>query len=455
MSEIKDIVKKQNEFFKTGKTLDIKFRIAQLKKLKNKLIEKESELFAALKADFSKSEFESYTSEISLVISGIKSFERKLKRWAKDKGVPRTLATFQAKGKIRREPFGKVLIISPWNYPVQLTLTPLIGAIAAGNTAVVKPSRYVPNTVKVMKDIIESIYDEKYIALVEGGRETNQALLKQRFDFIFFTGGTTVGKIVMRAAAENLTPIVLELGGKSPAIVDASADLNLAAKALCWGKFTNAAQTCIAPDFVVAHSSIKDELIENIKQYIKKFYGKNPKESPDFPRIITQKNFDRVASLIDKEKVVFGGDTDRDERYIAPTIMDNVSWEDDIMAQEIFGPILPIITYEDTNEMIENVTSLETPLAFYIFSSDKKRIEEYLSRVPSGDAVVNDTLVHFANHHLPFGGKGYSGMGAYHGRHSFETFSHKRSVVYRNRLLENPLRYPPYKDKLKFIKKIL
>ena len=455
MPDIKDVLKKQKEFYKTGATLDVGFRIAQLKKLKNQLIKKEDALFKALRADFNKSEFESYTSEIALVKSGITQFERRLRRWAKDKPVPRTIATFHAKGKIRHEPFGQVLIMSPWNYPVQLTLGPLIGALAAGNTAVIKPSRYVPQTAAVIKEIIEEIYEESYVALFEGGREANEALLSERFDFIFFTGGEAVGKIVMQAAAKNLTPVVLELGGKSPVIVDATADIKMAAKSICWGKFTNAGQTCIAPDFVAAHSSIKDELIQNIKQNINAFYGKEPKESPDFPRIITEKHFEKVSSLMDLDKAVIGGKTDEHERYIAPAVLDNVGWDDDIMKHEIFGPILPVISYDDTEDMIRKVSSMEIPLAFYVFSFDKKMTGEYLRRIPSGDAVVNDTVIHFANHHLPFGGKGSSGMGAYHGKQSFETFSHKRSIVHRTGRLDNPLRYPPYNDKLKFIKKIM
>ena len=455
MPEIKDVLQKQKQFYATGATRDISFRIAQLSKLKAQLELREPELFAALRADFNKSEFESYTSEIALVKNGITQFERRLRRWGKDKPVPRTLATFHAKGRIRYEPFGQVLIMSPWNYPVQLTLGPLIGAIAAGNTAVVKPSRYVPHTVRVMKEMLQSIYDEEYVAIFEGGREANQALLTERFDFIFFTGGTTVGKIVMQAAAEHLTPLVLELGGKSPAIVDASADIEMAAKSICWGKYTNAGQTCIAPDFVVAHADVKDKFIAALKKNINAFYGDDPKKSPDFARIITEKHFDKVSSLLDAEKAVAGGQTHKEERYIAPTVLDNVSWDDAIMAEEIFGPILPVISYDDTHDMIRRVSSIETPLAFYIFSQDKKLTREYLERIASGDAVINDTLIHFANHHLPFGGKGSSGMGAYHGKQSFETFSHKRSVVTRSGRMDNPLRYQPYKSKLDFIKKIM
>lgn len=455
MKKINDTLKRQREFYKTGKTYDVNFRIEQLKKLKTEMIKNEIDLQDALKEDFGKCEFESYTSEIALIKSGIKQYEKHLKGWAREKGTPRTLATIQAKGKIRLEPYGQVLIMSPWNYPLQLALGPLIGAIAAGNTAILKPSRYAPNTVKVMKEMIERIFDDSYVAVFEGGREINQELFKERFDFIFFTGGTKVGKIVMQAAAKFLTPVALELGGKSPAIVDKTADIKKAAKAICWDKFTNAGQTCIAPDFVVAHSSIKDELISSMKNVIKEFYGDNPRESPDFARIITDRHFDRISDLIEDEKIISGGEKIAEERYIAPTILDNVSWDDDIMKEEIFGPVLPILTYDNTIDMIEHVTSYETPLALYIFSIDKEQIKNYIKYIPSGDVVVNDTLLHFANHHLPFGGKGHSGMGVYHGKHSYEAFSHKRSVMYRNMMIDNPLRYPPYKKKLKLIKKIL
>ncbi len=455
MKDIKALLKKQKEFYDTGKTLDINFRITQLRKLKDALTQKEEMLFAALRADFNKSEFESYTSEIALIKGGISQYEKKLKRWAKDKRVPRALATFHASGRIRLEPFGQTLIMSPWNYPVQLTLGPLIGSLAAGNTAVIKPSRYVPHTVNAMKDIIESIYDEEYVAVIEGGREANQALLEERFDFIFFTGGKTVGKIVMHAAAEHLTPVVLELGGKSPTIVDETADIKKAAKSICWGKFTNAGQTCIAPDFVVVHESKKDELIENMRQTITEFYGEEPKDSPDFPRIIHDKHFSKVSALLNGATHAVGGHVHPAERYIAPTILDEVEWDDAVMHDEIFGPILPIIAYSDTHDMIRKIQEMETPLAFYIFSNDNKMVKRYLNAIPSGDAVVNDTLLHFVNHHLPFGGKGHSGIGAYHGRHSLETFSHRRSVVFRDKLIDNPLRYPPYEKKLGLIKKIL
>lgn len=454
MMNIQETIQKQRDFYNAGKTKDIGFRLAQLKKFRHALEANEAELENAMLADFGKCAFEVYTTEYSLVIGSIKEFERNLRRWIRTKTVPKSMPTFHARSKIVQDPYGVVLIMSPWNYPLQLTLVPLIGAMAGGNTAIVKPSRYVPNTVAVMKQIIEENFDEEYIAMFEGGREVNTALLEERYDYIFFTGGTTVGKIAMRAAAENLTPITLELGGKSPCIVDETADIKKAAKSICWGKFINAGQTCVAPDYVMVKSEMKQALLDEMKQVISGFYGDNPKQSPDFARIITDRHFERVKSLIDSEKVFVGGDTDAESRYISPTILNNVTFDDAVMQEEIFGPLLPVIEYNDENEMIDILVSLETPLAMYLFSKDKQKIKTYLRRLPSGDAVVNDTVIHVANPHLPFGGKGNSGMGSYHGKHSLDTFTQKRSVVYRNLMLDLP-RYAPYEKKLGLIKKMM
>lgn len=454
MKDIKQTVSKQREFFNAGNTRDLGFRIEQLKKLKTELERRETDIEKALHDDFGKCAFETYATEIGLILSGITEFERHLKAWARPRTVPKSMATFHAKSTIVHEPFGVTLIMSPWNYPVQLTLAPLIGAMAAGNTAVVKPSRYTPHTAALLKRIIEDNFSDEYVALFEGGREVNQALLAERYDFIFFTGGTKVGKVVMSAAAQNLTPLVLELGGKSPVIVDETADIKKTAKSLCWGKFINAGQTCIAPDFVMAKRAVIPELLNTIKDTITKMYGEDPQKSPDFPRIITPSHFERVSGLIDAEKVFFGGQTDAPSRYIAPTVMTNVTFDDAVMREEIFGPVLPVIAYDDEDDMLTTLQAMETPLAFYIFSTDKKRVQKYLTMRSSGDAVVNDTIIHSANAHLPFGGKGHSGMGAYHGRHSFETFSHKRSVVYRHLALDLP-RYAPYPEKFGFIKRFL
>lgn len=454
MKNIQEVIQRQRDFYNSGKTKDLNFRLAQLKKFRRALEANEAELEKAMRDDFGKCAFEVYTTEYSLVIGSIKEFERNLKRWIRTKTVPKSMATFHAKSRIVRDPYGVVLIMSPWNYPLQLTLVPLIGAMAGGNTTVVKPSRYVPSTVAVMKRIIEENFDEEYIAMFEGGRDVNTALLEQRYDYIFFTGGTTVGKIAMRSAAENLTPITLELGGKSPCIVDETADIKKAAKSICWGKFINAGQTCVAPDYVMVKSQMKQALLDEMKKVVREFYGEDPKQSPDFARIITDRHFERVKSLIDRDKVFVGGDTDAKSRYIAPTILNNVSFDDAVMQEEIFGPLLPVIEYDDENGMMNLLVSFETPLAMYLFSKDRRKIDTYLRRLPSGDAVVNDTVIHVANPHLPFGGKGNSGMGSYHGKHSLDTFTQKRSVVYRNLMLDLP-RYAPYEKKLGLIKKMM
>jgi aldehyde dehydrogenase (NAD+) len=454
MMDIKKTIQRQRAFFNAGETRDIGFRIEQLKKLKAELVRREADIEKALHDDFSKCAFETYATEIGLILSGIDEFERHLKAWARPRTVPKSMATFHAKSTIVHEPFGVTLIMSPWNYPLQLTLAPLIGAMAAGNTAVVKPSRYTPQTAALLKRIIEDNFSDEYIALFEGGRDVNEALLAERYDFIFFTGGTTVGKVVMSAAAQNLTPVVLELGGKSPVIVDETANIAKTAKSLCWGKFLNGGQTCIAPDFVMAKCSVIPDLLNALKETITSMYGEDPRKSPDFARIITPSHFERVSGLIDPNKVFCGGQTDAPSRYIAPTVMKDVTFDDAVMGEEIFGPVLPVIAYDDEDDMLIKLQTMETPLAFYIFSTDKKRIQKYLMMRSSGDAVVNDTIIHSANPHLPFGGKGYSGMGAYHGRHSFETFSHKRSVVYRHLALDLP-RYAPYPEKFGFIKRFL
>ena len=454
MESIQKTIQKQRAFFNTGKTKDVGFRIAQLKKLRIALEANEAEIEKAMLADFGKCAFEVYTTEYSLIISGIKEFERNLRRWVRSKTVPKSMPTFHAKSKIIRDPYGVVLIMSPWNYPLQLTLMPLIGAMAGGNTAIIKPSRYVPNTVDVMKRVIEENFDSEYIAIFEGGREVNAQLLQQRYDYIFFTGGKTVGKIAMRSAAENLTPITLELGGKSPCIVDETADIKKAAKSICWGKFINAGQTCVAPDYVMVKSGVKQQLLEEMKKVISDFYGDDPQKSPDFARIITDRHVERLSSLIDKDKVYVGGEVNTETRYISPTIMDNVTFDDSVMGEEIFGPILPVIEYTNEHQMIEKLMSLETPLAMYLFSRDKRKIKNYIKMLPSGDVVVNDTVIHVANPHLPFGGKGDSGLGSYHGKHSIDTFTQKRSVVYRNLVLDLP-RYAPYEKKVGLIKKLM
>ena len=454
MSEIKKTLQMQRDFYRSGKTRDINLRIEKLKKLRLALQESEQGFYDAMQADFGKCAFEVYVSELALVISGIKNYEKKLRRMTRTKTTPRTLSSFHSKSTIMMEPYGNVLIISPWNYPVQLTLSPLVGAIAAGNTVIIKPSRYVPQTTALIKKIVEQVFSQEHVAVVEGGTKANIALLKEKFDYIFFTGGTAVGKIVMKAAADNLTPLTLELGGKSPAIVDETADIDKTAKSIVWAKFLNAGQTCIAPDFVMVKKQVEDKLMESMQYYIEEFYGDEPKESPDLARIISTKHFDRITALIDYDKVVVGGDGDRKQRYIAPTIMEDVTFEDTVMQEEIFGPLLPVLTYESESELIDRLQKRPTPLAMYVYSKDKKRAKRLIDMLPSGGAVINDAMIHFANPHLPFGGKGSSGFGKYHGKYSLDTFSHHRAVVYRSLLFDLP-RYAPYKGKLGFIKKFM
>ncbi len=454
MSEIKKTLGMQRDFYRAGKTRDINFRIEKLKKLRLALQESEQGFYDAMQADFGKCAFEVYVSELALVISGIKNYEKKLRRLTRTKTTRGTLASFHSKSTIKMEPYGNILIISPWNYPVQLTLSPLVGAIAAGNTVIIKPSRYVPQTAALIKKIVEQVFSREHVTVVEGGTEANIALLKEKFDYIFFTGGTAVGKIVMKAAADNLTPLTLELGGKSPAIVDETADIDKTAKSIIWAKFLNAGQTCIAPDFVMVKKQVKDKLLKSMQYYIEEFYGDEPKESPDLARIISTKHFDRITALINYDKVVVGGDSDRKLRYISPTIMEEVTFDDTVMQEEIFGPLLPVISYENEDELIDTLQKRPTPLAMYVYSRDKKRAKRLLDMLPSGGAVVNDAMIHFANPHLPFGGKGSSGFGKYHGKHSLNTFSHHRAVVYRSLLFDLP-RYAPYKGKLGFIKKFM
>ena len=455
MNDIGQVVQNQRAYFQTGQTKDVGFRIGQLKKLYRAVAQNEAAIEKALHDDFGKCAYEVYATETALVLSDIKECIRHLKHWAKPKRVPRSLGTIHAKNTVAPEPFGVTLIMSPWNYPVNLTLMPLIGAMAAGNTAVVKPSAYVPNTSALLGRIIKENFDSQYIALFEGGRDVNKAILAEPYDFIFFTGGKTVGRVVMEAAAKNLTPLVLELGGKSPCIVDETANIKKAAKSICWGKFINAGQTCVAPDFVIAHSRIKDALLEEMKRVLIRFYGDDAQQSDDFARIITDRHFARISGLIDAEKVYYGGETDEASRYIAPTLMDHVTFDDAVMGEEIFGPVLPVIAYEDTDAIITTLRAMETPLAMYIFSAEKDNVKRFIKHIPSGDTVVNDTVIHTANSHLPFGGKGPSGMGFYHGKHSFNTFSHMRSVVYRNTAIDIPIRYAPYQKKIGWIKRLM
>lgn len=455
MNEIKKLIDKQREYFRKGITLDIDFRINKLKVLRKAIIENESLILKALKEDLNKSDFEGYETEIGIVLDEIRYIIKNLKSWAKPKKVKTPLTQFISTSYIYPEPYGITLIIAPWNYPFQLVMAPLIGSISAGNCSIIKPSEYAPHTSKIISKIISDNFEEEFIAVVEGGIEVNKALLKEKFDYIFFTGSVNVGKIVMEAASRHLTPVTLELGGKSPCIVDEDADIDLAAKRIVWGKFLNAGQTCVAPDYLYLHKNIKDYFIKSAIKYIKEFFGENPLKSEDYPRIINIKHFNRLKNLLKEGDILYGGDFDEEKLYIAPTIIDNITWEDSVMQEEIFGPILPLLVFEELDEVIETVNTHPKPLALYYFSNDKEKQKRVISEISFGGGCINDTIVHLATPYLPFGGVGNSGMGSYHGKASFDTFSHKKSVLKKSNLIDIPLRYPPYKGKIKLLRKIL
>ncbi len=446
------LVSRQRAFFKTGQTRDIKFRISQLKKLYSALKEHERDLVEAVHADFRKPEFETYATEIALVLDDIKYVLRRLPRLMRKRKVKSNLASWPAKSCILHEPYGVTLIIGAWNYPILLVLLPLVGAISAGNTIIIKPSELSLNTSSVIKRILESVFERDYLTVLEGGPEVTSALLKQHLDYIFFTGSPRVGKIVMEAAAKTLTPFTLELGGKSPCIVDEDANLKRAADRIVWGKLVNAGQTCVAPDYLYVHEKIKDTFVEQLKQTIKEKYGEDPKKSPDYARIINEKHFHRLRQLLSDANIIAGGEIDEGERYIAPTLVDEVNGSSPLMQEEIFGPILPILTFRELDDVIREVNDQPKPLALYYFSSSKKKQQKIMTEVSFGGGCMNDTLLQFSNSELPVGGVGNSGVGQYHGEESFYSFSHKKSIVNKGTWIDVPLRYPPYEGKLKWLK---
>jgi aldehyde dehydrogenase (NAD+) len=451
---INQIIRNQREFFSTGKTKNIDFRLTQLKKLKETVKIYESEISEAIKADLNKPEFETFGSEMMLIFQEIDYISKHLRNWSQPQKVNVPVQFFPASGKIYPEPLGIVLIIGPWNYPFQLILTPLVGAIAAGNCAILKPSELAPHTSRLVNKVISQSFPPEYIAVLEGGVETSQELLAQKFDHIFFTGGTAVGKIVMEAAAKHLTPVTLELGGKSPCIVDTDINLERTARRITWGKFMNAGQTCIAPDYLLVNQKIKTDLLENIQKCIKEFYGDNPAISPDYGRIISQKHFQRLSNFLNNRDTA-PETTNSDDRYIAPTVLDNVSWDDPVMEDEIFGPILPILEYTDINQAIAEINSRPKPLALYLFSNDKDLQKQILQQTSSGGVCINDTVMQVGVSSLPFGGVGDSGIGRYHGKASFETFSHYKSVLQNPIWLDLKWRYAPYEGKLPLLKRLL
>lgn len=442
--EIQTILKRQREYFAAGHTLSAEARLAALKKLKAALQSHEADLARALQQDLGKSAYESYMCETGLTLSEATWMIRHLRGLMKERTVPTPLSQFAARSFRAPSPYGNVLIMSPWNYPVLLTLDPLIDALAAGNTAIVKPSAYSPATAAVLTQILEECFPPEYVCVVTGGRAENQALLRQKFDMIFFTGSKAVGKEVLRCAAEYLTPAVLELGGKSPCIVERSAKIRLAAKRIVFGKYLNCGQTCVAPDYILCDASVRDELIAALQEEIKVQFGADPLQNPSYGKIINEKHYHRLMGLIDPAKVVCGGTGDETAQRIAPTIMKDVTWDDAVMGEEIFGPILPILTYTDLDEAVAEIEARPHPLALYLFSEDKAVQRKVLDRCHFGGGCLNDTIIHLATSAMPFGGVGESGMGGYHGKTGFEAFSHLRSIVDKKTWLDMPVRYQPY-----------
>ncbi len=448
-------IEEQRTYFFTHETKQVKFRLAALKKLRKAILQYEERLYDAFAKDLHKSKFEAYATEIGIVLEELGNHISNLGRWAEPKQVWSSLVHFKSKSVIYTEPFGHVLIIAPWNYPFQLLINPLIGAISAGNVVTLKPSPFTPTISQVMDNMIRETFDARYINLFQGSKEVNQELLSHKFDYIFFTGSPSFGRYVMETAAKTLTPITLELGGKSPCIVDSDANMAVAARRIAWGKFVNAGQTCIAPDYIFVHKSVKKDLLQKLKENIEAFYGKNPKESIDFGRIVNVDAFDRLTGYLKHGDIFTGGETDRNERFIAPTIIDNVKPDFPIMQQEIFGPILPVMEFEDIQEVINYLNSNPKPLAFYYFSESCKRQKDILMKTTSGGGCINDTLMHVGNSELPFGGVGNSGLGRYHGKTSFDTFSNFRSIIKKSTWIDIPIRYAPYKNKLNIVKMLL
>lgn len=443
--EIKDLVTRQRKYFQTGATLPVSVRVDALKRLYGVISGCEKEIHTALKRDLGKSGFESYMCETGLVLEEISYMLKHIHRFAREKNVRTPLAQFHSRSFKKPSPYGVTLIMSPWNYPFMLTLSPLVDALAAGNTAVVKPSAYSPHTSDVILQILSQCFDPEYVAVVAGGRTENTCLLREHFDYIFFTGSQFVGKEVMRNAAEHLTPVTLELGGKSPCIVDKSADIKLAAKRIVFGKYLNCGQTCVAPDYIYCHRSVKDRLVKEVQKQIQKQYGKQPLRNPNYGKIINEKHFDRLLGLIDKNKTVHGGDSDRHALRIEPTVLDNVTFADAVMQEEIFGPIMPILIFDSMDEVIHNINAMPHPLALYLFTSDKAAAKKVTSRCGFGGGCINDTIIHLATTEMGFGGFGESGMGSYHGKVGFDTFSHYKSIVDKKTWIDFPMRYQPYR----------
>ena len=455
IEKIPQLVSLQKSFFATQQTKEISFRKKHLLLFQKELIKRETDILNALYADFKKPIYEGVMTETSIVLAELKTTIKKLNSWSKPKRVTPALLNFPSSAKIYNEPYGTTLIIAPWNYPYQLALTPLIGAVAAGNTVVLKPSELAPNTSKVIQEIIEKSFNKNHVCTIKGGITVAQKLLSIRWDYIFFTGSVFVGKIIAKAAAEFLTPVTLELGGKSPCIIDQTANLKLAAKRLVWGKFLNAGQTCIAPDYVLIDTKIKKKFIAYFKEELQNAYGIDPEKSYDLAKIINLKNWERLVHMLDNETIVLGGKTNKEDLYISPTLIDNPDLNSASMKEEIFGPILPIISYEKEEEIESVINRYDKPLSFYVFTNRIFFAKKLINTFSFGGGVINDTVVHFVNHKLPFGGIGESGIGKYHGKSSFDTFSHQKGIVTRYNWLDISVRYAPYKGKLKKLRTLL
>ncbi|MFZ2807852.1 MAG: aldehyde dehydrogenase [Desulfosalsimonadaceae bacterium] len=455
MTEIHMVLKNQQAFFNSGQTKEVSFRIKQLKLLKHAIVRNEEKILQALHEDLGKSPYEGYLTEVGIVREEIGYMAKKVGAWATPKRVRTPFYHFPAVSHIYPEPFGVALIISPWNYPFQLTLAPLAAAMAAGNCAVVKPSEFSPHTSQVMADLIESIFDPAYITVVPGDVDVSKALLAEKFNYIFFTGSPGVGKSVMAAAAEHLTPVTLELGGKSPCIVEKDANIPLAARRIVSGKFINAGQTCIAPDYLMVHQSVKEQLVDRMIQCIEKFYGTQPMNSPNYPRIVNRNHFDRLVGLTKGARIMYGGESDPERLTIAPTLLDVADVSLPVMQEEIFGPVLPVLEYEDISEVITAVTNRPKPLSLYLFSENQQTVDRVLKQVSFGGGCINDTLIHLATPYMPFGGVGGSGMGGYHGKFGFDTFSHHKSIMKQSTRVDFPFRYPTFYKYLKLLKTVL
>ncbi len=449
-----DLLKKQRDFFATGKTKDVPFRKKALKRLQQEIILKEDAICDAIYADFKKPRFETLAAETQFVLADIKHTLKKLDYWVQPERVSSTLMNWPCSDYIYHEPYGTVLIIAPWNYPFQLAIAPLIGAISAGNTAVIKPSELTPNTSKIVSEIIERVFEPDYVTVVEGGVKISQQLLAEKWDYIFFTGSTRVGQIVYESAAKHLTPVTLELGGKNPCIVDETAAIETAAKRIAWGKFLNAGQTCIATDYILVHRSVKDELVKALEKSITRFYGENVEESPDYARTVNEKHYTGLKEMLKGEEILFGGQSNDADNYLAPTLINEPKMDSKVMEGEIFGPILPIISYENEADIDRSIKNYGKPLATYVFSKRKSFQKNIINKYSFGGGAINDTVIQITNKNLPFGGVGNSGIGAYHGKTSFELFSHQKAIIKKGTWLDPPLRYPPYNIPMKFVKMV-